>query len=318
MTTAHEIIDAFAKAMAESGIVPPDQIIADGKLHRFNPRGAKLGDKPAYYVLHLDGVAAGTFGDWRSGMQSGWRHDRALTKEDRAAARKAQQEAQRGRAKETLEKHRQASELAAKMWNAATGATNEHPYLMAKGITAQGARLSGYGDLMIPMFQEQGICGLQFIAEDGAKKFLPGSRLKGSFWYWPGNGSSVAEGFATVCIAEGFATAASIREATGFDTVVAFNAGNLVPVARQIRLRYPKADIVICADDDHATEGNPGIKAAQAATMVCRGAIAYPPLQRVEGTDFNDVAVGYGRETGHELIRKAIGDATPWKALKCK
>ena len=38
-----------------------------------------------------------------------------------------------------------------------------------------------------------------------------------------------------LCIVEGYATGASIREAAGYAVAVAFNAGNLLPVARTLR-----------------------------------------------------------------------------------
>ena len=46
---------------------PPERIVADGQIHRYGPKQA------LWYVLHLDGVPAGAFGDWRNqGEQRKW------------------------------------------------------------------------------------------------------------------------------------------------------------------------------------------------------------------------------------------------------
>ena len=109
-------------------------------------------------------------------------------------------------------------------------------------------------------------------------------------------------------IAEGFATAASIREATGLPVVIAFDAGNLAPVAKIIRRWLPLARIVIAADDDHATDGNPGLTKAHAAAELIGGNVATPTFLETEqrGTDFNDLAALRGPEPVAEIIRAAF------------
>jgi putative DNA primase/helicase len=57
-----------------------------------------------------------------------------------------------------------------------------------------------------------------------------------------------------LCIAEGYATAASVYEATGHAVAVAFYADNLVTVARALWTKLPEARIVICADNDIKAE----------------------------------------------------------------
>src|SRR5690606_19898560 len=53
-----------------------------------------------------------------------------------------------------------------------------------------------------------------------------------------------------VLLAEGYATAATLFEATGLPVVCAFDASNLMPVAEALRKRYKRARILVCADDD--------------------------------------------------------------------
>jgi putative DNA primase/helicase len=58
-----EIARSFQDAIAVAGLNPPQEIIGDGRLHRFATNG-KAGDKSGWYVLHTNGnVPAGAFGD---------------------------------------------------------------------------------------------------------------------------------------------------------------------------------------------------------------------------------------------------------------
>ncbi len=63
-------------AIADAGLTAPDSIVLDGKLRRF-ASGTKgkpgMGDKSGWYVAFGDGVPAGSFGDWRSGIVQNWR-----------------------------------------------------------------------------------------------------------------------------------------------------------------------------------------------------------------------------------------------------
>jgi phage/plasmid primase-like uncharacterized protein len=68
VTTA-EALDQFRAALIAREIVPPDTIIADGRLHRCNAAGAR-GRGDAAYLLHLDGMPAGGMENWRDGR--GW------------------------------------------------------------------------------------------------------------------------------------------------------------------------------------------------------------------------------------------------------
>src|SRR5262249_45633045 len=111
-----------------------------------------------------------------------------------------------------------------------------------------------------------------------------------------------------LCIAEGYATAASIHEATGHAVAVAFDAGNLEQVARALQAKYPDLRIVICADDDYRTAGNPGITRATEAARVVGGLVAVPVFgadRRDGAKDFNDLAT----HRGAEAVRRCIDAA---------
>ena len=67
----HDAIAQFRSAIAGVGLTPPDTIEADGEVHRFASNG-KRGDDAGWYVLHGDGLPAGTFGCWRLGISENW------------------------------------------------------------------------------------------------------------------------------------------------------------------------------------------------------------------------------------------------------
>lgn len=109
-------------------------------------------------------------------------------------------------------------------------------------------------------------------------------------------------------IAEGFATSATLHEATGHAAAIAFNAGNLGPVARALRQEHPRVQLIVCADDDNATPGNPGMTKARAAADELGTRLAVPDFgaDRPTGaTDFNDLAAHLGIEAVRDQIERA-------------
>lgn len=148
--------------------------------------------------------------------------------------------------------------------------------------------------LIIPMLDDSGETqSLQFISTNGDKKFLFGGKMQGC--YFP---IGTIENADTILIAEGYATAATIHEITNLPVVVAYNAGNLLPVAESIRAQYPSASIVLCADDDWKTKGNPGITKANEAAEAIGGKVIAPIFgdnRPDKATDFNDMAAHLGK-----------------------
>lgn len=200
---------------------------------------------------------------------------------------------------EHTQRQQQASESVATLW-AQADAAKDHPYLSAKGIKGHGVKV--FGDkLLIPMRDTAGkLHSLQTIGTDGAKLFHPGGRVKGCYF-----GIGKPAGVLIVC--EGCATGASIHECTGDAVAVAFNAGNLEAVAAALRAKYRALKIIIAADDDHLTPGNPGLTNATAAAQAVGGFLAVPvfPVDRgYKHTDFNDL-----HQTGGADAVKACIDA---------
>ena len=299
-------IQQFRAAMTGRGIVPPDEILADGKLHRCDAEGRR-GKGDASYLLHMDGLAAGGFQNWRDGVGwQNWRADagRALTPAEEAAHRAMIEAARQEREADDARRHSEAQTACAGIWNQAKpcGPENLHPYLALKGVKAHGLRVTGNGRLLIPMRGADGLLhSLQFIDGEGAKRFKTGGRKMEMYF-------SIGKPNGVLCIAEGYATAASIHEASGHAVAVAFDAGNLLPVARALRAKLHDVRIVLCADDDDRTDGNPGLTKARAAALAVGGVVAVPRFgkDRPEGaTDFNDMAAICGKEA----VARCISDA---------
>ena len=193
---------------------------------------------------------------------------------------------------------------------------SQAPYLMRKGVQPYGVRFVHPGTLLVPLRDATGkLWNLQRIAPakptDGGpdKLFLKGGKKSGC-WHWCGDPGTDPAGPAVVLVGEGFATCASLFEATGYPTACAFDAGNLQPVARTLRKLYPAALIVLCGDDDQATESrtgtNPGRVKAEAAARAVRGVAVFPAGLPENGSDFNDMATASGLDAVRACINGAI------------
>ncbi len=293
-----QLIDAIKVA----GLEPPSEILMDGKIHRFRSgtKGAPgHGDKPGWYLVFGDGIPAGRFGCWRSGMEVTWRADvgRKLTQTEEMAHARRMAEAKALRDAELERKHQVASETVEKIWTGAQGASPEHPYLQRKGIGVHGARITGDGRLVLPLYDQDGtLATLQYIDHDGGKLYHPGGQTGGKFWMV---GSLDEPG--ALFVAEGFATAATIHETTNRPVVVAYSASNLVPITGIMREMYGATqDIVIVADHDKSGVGQ---RYAEQASAKFGARMVMPPI---EG-DANDYA-----QAGHDLASLLLPPKDDW------
>ncbi|GIK87986.1 MAG: hypothetical protein BroJett026_34670 [Betaproteobacteria bacterium] len=306
-----DAIEQFRDSIRAAGLTPPDAIIDDGKLRRFASNG-KRGDDAGWYVFHANGIAAGSFGDWRTGVSETWRADigRTLTASEEAA-HPAKAEAMRKQCEaDEAEGHAKAAEQAAARWQESPPATADHPYLKRKCVKPHGTRVGRDGWLLIPMRDASGkLWNVERIApakpDDGGgdKRGLYRGRRTGCYYSIGGIG-----GAAALCIVEGFATGATVHEATGYPVAVAFNAGNLLPVAKALRDKFPDLPLILCADDDARTDGNPGMTKATEAARAVGGLVAMPDFgaDRPDGaSDFNDLAAARGLEAVNRAIASA-------------
>ena len=184
------------------------------------------------------------------------------------------------------QQQRAAAIRAAGIWSCCTLASADHPYLVAKSISAHGARLDRHGNLVIPATDGETLTTLQFIAADGRKRFLTGGRIAGCWFGIPSRKSG------PILLGEGFATMVTLHQETGAPAVVAFNANNLLPVAKVIRRMNPREEILICGDDDRCTPGNPGRSKARAAALAIGAKVLMPDFSGLDlssrPTDWND------------------------------
>lgn len=288
-------IEEFRSAMASAGLRIRDEIIPDGKIHRFTVEGDKPRSLNGWYVLHEDGVPAGAFGSWKHDIHSTWcaKSDTELTPAERIA-HKQRIEAMRKEREADQERMRdEARKKAATIWAAAQTANDNHPYLVRKQIKAFGLRESR-GSLVIPVLSPDGTMqSLQFIDADGNKLFLKGGMKAGCYYRIGGNLVD------RVIVAEGYATAASLHMAHGCPVAVAFDAGNLEPVSRAIRERLPdNIAIEIWADNDLNTKGNPGVTKATKAAEAVGAKVVVPDI----AGDWNDVAVAEGISAVRDVV----------------
>ena len=296
----------FGEAMRAAGIEPPPDLVADGALHRF-PTSEKRGDLAGFYILHGDGIPAGYFGCWRRGVAETWRADlgRELSGEEEAECRRRVAEARQLREEAERLRHADGATRALALWERARPASIRHPYLVRKAILAYGARELD-GSLVIPLRDVAGtLRSLQSIAPDGSKLFLPGGRVRGAFY-------TVGRVDRCLYVAEGFATAVTIHEATGDGVAVAFCASNLEPVAVALRARHLGAVLVVCADDDTAAPVNVGLLDACKAARAACGLVAEPGFGMARAvwargaTDFNDLARLYGIDRVLSALAQAV------------
>ncbi|QCB45434.1 toprim domain-containing protein [Hydrogenophaga sp. PAMC20947] len=265
----NDLTDQFKLAIADAGLTPPTEVICDGLIHRFSTTD-KTRHQSGWYMLHTDGNAAGAFGDWRQGFSQNWckKTTHAMNEVERLAHRNRVKAMQGQREEELARRQQLAAADAFKRWTAAMPCS-QHEYLARKGILPHGTKIEG-AKLLIPLRDTAGtVHSLQTIAPDGTKMFASGGKVKGCFF-----GIGKPKGALIVC--EGFATGASIHECTGHAVAVAFNAANLEAVALALRSKYPELKIVIAADDDSHTPGNPGLTKAKSAMQATGATLAKP------------------------------------------
>lgn len=325
-----------------------------GRMVRTKVEGDR--EKRGWYSLHElrlddgDDVLVGSFGQWHGNDNGALKVElrkREISREQREALRRRLAEDRKRAERARKEENERAAATAAKAW-AACSATGDSQYLVRKGVVAHGVRFSPSGAIAVPMLDTAGkVHGLQIIRGDGGKQYWPkGVATKGHF-HLIGSPSWI------VLVAEGYATAATLHEATGYPVAVAFDAGNLAPVAAALHKRYKQARILICADDDifgkcigcqgrvvlpldpvdcpHCktphTRSNTGVTSASSAALEVNGAWVRPEFADTaevhaaftehgrKTTDFNDLHAAEGLHVVRTQIEARISDLG-WSTAK--
>jgi putative DNA primase/helicase len=243
-----------------------------------------------------------------------------------AAQAKARREAAQTEREQARAKHEAAASQALKLWDQAKD-EGRAPYLVRKGIKGHGVRYAKGGVLLVPMRDAEGrlwnvqACYPERLkdrktGEPGTDKLYragEGGRKSG-LWHMLGSVQTpLHPGALVLLIAEGYATGASLHEATGHPVAVAFDAGNLLHVAKEQRRLCPGALIVVCADDDRPTEAktgkNPGKAGAMRAAEQVGGVMALPDALPEGGKDFNDMHAHAGLDAVRSCVEAVIAQA---------
>lgn len=234
-------------------------------------------------------------------------------------ARLAQHRAEKLKAEQaqTEADHAAAATEAARQFDAAS-TEGESAYLARKGVQGHGVRYAPGGWLLVPLRDETGyLWNLQRIAPakpaDGGpeKLFLRGGRKSG-LWHLVGTPPDTTPTTPppVLLVCEGFATGASLHQATGHPVAVAFDAGNLRPVALALHKLYPAARLVVCGDDDRDTEAktgnNPGRTKANEAAQAVGGLAVFPEGLPPGGSDFNDQHQHHGGAAGLAAVAATV------------
>lgn len=305
-------------------------------------------ERRGWYSLHElrlddgDLVIVGSYGIWQGNQNNAQRVSitaRRLSDEQRAALKariSADRKAARAKRREQAER---AATRAARAWRQCSH-VGRSEYLERKGVHAHGLRFSPAGNLVIPMCNAEGhVRGLQIIYDDPAIKARKGRDRD----YWPagldkvGSYHLIGSPSSLVLVAEGYATAATIYEATGIPVAVAFDAGNLRPVAEALAKTYRGARVLVCADDDYLAKCpscnrmtevespacthcehlhgriNTGLDAATSAalSLAARGAWVIPRFGDRGGqklTDYNDLMALEGLHVVRAQIEARLGE----------
>jgi putative DNA primase/helicase len=262
-----------------------------------------------------------------------------LLSSDQRKALVAQQHAARKKAEiERRRQHNKAADRAKASWDK-LATSGSSPYLVAKQVGAYGVRFGTQGEIVIPLRNETDtVRGLQIILPPGHpriaklernKEFFPAGLGMSGTWHLLGDHPRDI-----LLVTEGYATAASLHQATGYPVAAIWSANNLLAGCKALQKKFPRAQLLICADDDHLQtcagcgkittvssddcqhcgqpheKQNAGAVCAQSAALAVTGAWLIPtfadrPLDRKGPTDFNDLHVSEGlRIVGDQITAK--------------
>ncbi|SDR48998.1 zincin-like metallopeptidase domain-containing protein [Pseudovibrio sp. Tun.PSC04-5.I4] len=295
-------------------------LVMDGKWHRCYLIGEK--ESNASYCVHTDGVPTGLLKNFKGELEKWVGTGQKVSKEELAALSAQGQLKAAERALERTKEQGRAAKRAYGIWvNCKTWANQSNcDYLKNKGSRGYGVKLDGEGRMIVPLRDESGrLQSLQFVGTD-KKAYLTDGRKEGLFHTIDPQGylrdGSKLKATDTLVIAEGYSTGSTAHVITNKPTIVAFDADNLVRVAKVIREKYPHVTILIAADNDHHLPQkqkplpNKGLVKAEEAAKATGGFVITPHFDKVEQqkglTDWNDMEASRGIDaTAREFISEA-------------
>ena len=289
----------FRIALEAAGL-QPKHVDPDGRWHR-----CSTADKPrrrnGAYCLALDGLR-GWWRNWATDVSANeWRgHDVRTAAKRIVDERRAEQQRVADR-----EQRRRAVAAARAFWSRCTQLTAPHPYIAGKGLSASGcAGLRVHGDLLVvPVMVDYTLVSVQTITPAGEKRFWTGAPVRSGAY------PLLRPRSALLCVVEGLATGLAVFQSVKqASVVVAFDAGNLLPVIDRMR---PTGLVVICADNDHRTAArigvNPGLEKARNAAELIDCGVAAP--SGIEGSDWADALKEWGDGAPRRIEREILAGA---------
>lgn len=317
---AGDPVTEFAQVLENAGLVIQGLPQMDGAIHRVATRDDKKGAQSGAYKAYLDGRPSGWYRDYRSADNSPttWTFSRAENIDPLARLHlKASAQQNRDEKERKLQQQYNKQAGYARSYLNGLPQATAHEYLTRKGIrAAPGVRLNNKNELVIPFSNGRGeIRSYQRIPVTGGKdaRILKGSEKSGNWFAFgtPENGRPLL-------FAEGYATAASLHEATGLPVLMTIDADNMINVAKNARKIWTDSPFVFCADNDHQRKINKGVSSAKKAAASTHGEVIIPVFteaERAQGlTDFNDLDVSRGRDDFQHVMNaqlEYIGIPTP-------
>ena len=309
----------FAEVLRSLGaVVEGEHPIMNGERQRIQAENDKRGEQTIFYFGHLDGVPNGYAENNRTKEVRRWKAQGQHLSEEQRSELLAEAEKKRYERRQAEEARFEATaiRLSTELRTLSSG-VEKTAYHEAKGIEPLVGAPVRHGDLLVPGYDVDGkLWTVQYIKEDGTKRFAKDSRKHGCFHVV--GASSPAEALQklanspVIAIAEGYATAATVAKYGNVPAVAAFDSGNLLAVATALHERWPDKRVMIAGDDDHKLENNPGRVKALEAALAVQGMVVFPNStaeQREKGmTDFNDLALENGR-----LAKQQLEEAV-WRA----
>jgi len=259
------------------------------KVKRFPAPGKPPSNKSCWVWLSEDGnyakfgshITTETF-TWHAPVDAASNSEKTGEYKEQLSAKRKSQRLQRSREQD------KAAERALFTTIDSGTAKTPNAYLTAKNVKPHNLRQDDLSIFVVLRTLNDDIVNVQRIYKNGDKRFMKGARAKGAF-------ATLGKRFTTgrTYICEGWATAATIHELTGDPVIAAMSAGNLRDVCIAIASECPDGEyIIVAADNDHRTHGNPGLTKAKEAAEVINCKLTYPPLpcpnSQCNCTDFND------------------------------
>ena len=287
-----------------------DHIDTTGELQRVSViattgvRADRSGERSGYYVFfQTDQLMVCVYGNWRSNLNWKW-SNKAVSNlspsEQAELSRQVQIANERAKANRKERQEEVAKECAERFDIRGQELDKEHKYLVSKKVKNVGLKVNNRNELLIPIRSISGeIVSLQTISPTGTKKFASSSKVKGGIFLIGCDHNSLPN-LSEIYVAEGYATAVSVAEATNKPVAVVFAAPFCLEACSEIR-KVSQAKLILALDND---SNGVGEKCANETAKAVSNAILRIPPQK---GDWNDAYLEHGIEyVRNELEQRTV------------